>query len=204
MNLKEFLEKCQERLSKMYTVKFTNTGKNKVYFSVNEDEFLVTKDKSWSPGLVKTIVEDGHMFPCVLEIRDDPPEYTFSDVDKLVEHIDEYFVTEAGLSKAWALCNRAYYLDSVFKMLLPEEDTISILSYLALASNESDEIEMNILAFEENGIKHSLYFKLGTSSFSMTSYENNHKITIEMDYLYKDMNEIIYNLTKKCSVFKLA
>lgn len=197
MNLEGFLAASIERLRAMYQVELCGTGKNKIYFRVNQDLFTLTKDKSWVKGFIKIIIENGEMFPCVISLREDPAKYTDEDVRKVVDHIDDFFVKKAGLHKSWCLCNRFYYLRPLSTII--GSDIEDVLAYYACLSTD-DQISFSVIAKKDSDSeKDFISFYFSIAGF-MIQGENCYFYTTD----YRKIGECLNFLNKKYTEMRLA
>lgn len=114
------LESALERLSVIHnTEKNITTGKNKLCFTVNGEDFELIKSVDKVTGNRKTILEGvtNTMKPVVL-YQDDSDRFTDKDIVTVTVNLDRYFVNEKLLfPRKYAICNRYYYVKPLLAAL---------------------------------------------------------------------------------------
>lgn len=108
-SFQQFGQSLLDRLGFIHNVSDTfETGKNKLVFTINNHEVIISKDKEKLTGERKTIVECDEMFPCVFN-NEFNKKYSQKEVDIVVNALDEYFLKDI-LEFKNSICNAAHYL----------------------------------------------------------------------------------------------
>ena len=114
------LEKALDRLSIIHdTDKAITTGKNKLCFTLNGEQFELIKSSDKVTGNRKTILEgvENTMKPVIL-YQDDEDRFNYKDVDRLTISLDRYFIIEKlGMPERFAVCNSYYYTKPLLERL---------------------------------------------------------------------------------------
>ena len=114
------LKRTIERLSVIHdTDKNITTGKNKLLFTVNGEQFELIKSVDKLTGSKKTILEgvNNTMKPVIL-YQDDSDRFTDNDIAVLTMNLDRYFVSETlKFPGKYAICNSYYYTRPLLEAL---------------------------------------------------------------------------------------
>lgn len=149
------LEKALDRLSIIHdTDKAITTGKNKLCFTLNGEQFELIKSSDKVTGNRKTILEgvENTMKPVVL-YQDDEDRFNDKDVDRLTISLDRYFIIEKlGMPERFAVCNSYYYTKPLLERL-----GIDLFYLFGCAIEESQAWAKGIILFFITEDKESVY-----------------------------------------------
>ena len=171
------LEKALDRLSIIHdTDKAITTGKNKLCFTLNGEQFELIKSSDQVTGNRKTILEgvENTMKPVVL-YQDDEDRFNDKDVDRLTISLDRYFIIEKlGMPERFAVCNSYYYTKPLLERL-----GIDLFYLFGCAKEESQAWAKGIILFFITEDKESVYIFIikNTCIEIMRFYEKHEKST---------------------------